>query len=133
MWASGAHDDRNDALVDRTLATLPPHVPDLSGAELAKLAWGLVQQRVGVTDIFESIARASVAALDDMHPRDIAKLSWAMGQVDAGADVLPRALSEHVRRHLEFFSRNVRPTAYASLRWTCLVARALVPDASVDA
>ena len=111
MWASGAHDERNDALVEHTLATLPPHVPRLSGAELAKLAWGLVQQGVDVRSIYKSIARASVAALDDMHPRDIAKLTWALGQVDVGADVLPPALGEHIQRHLDFFSRNVRPAA----------------------
>jgi hypothetical protein len=82
LWASGAHDVRNDDLTDRALERLPPHVQhgELTGGELAKLAWGLVQQDVGDTRIFELVADAVRDALPAMYPRDIAKLTWALGQ-----------------------------------------------------
>ena len=81
---------------------------ELTGGELAKLSWGLVQQDVGNTNIFELIADAAKDMLGEMFPRDIAKLTWALGYVNVGARVLAEPLGQQIERHLESFTRAVR-------------------------
>ena len=88
--------------------TLHLQVHELTGGELAKLSWGLVQQDVGNTNIFELIADAAKDMLGEMFPRDIAKLTWALGYVNVGARVLAEPLGQQIERHLESFTRAVR-------------------------
>jgi hypothetical protein len=110
MWASGAHDERNQDLVEHACKVLPPHLSSFHGCELAKLAWGLVQQDVGNELIFEEIAKlmTNEEVMQEMFPRDLAKLTWSLGQRGVGGAILAKSLGKHVQRHLEYFTRNVR-------------------------
>jgi hypothetical protein len=109
MWASGAHDERNQDLVEHACQLLPAHLSSFKGGELAKLAWGLVQQDVGNEHIFEEIARVSAReeVIQGMYPRDLAKLTWSLGQRGVGGAVMAKPLASLVQRHIEYFNRNV--------------------------
>ena len=119
LWATGIHKEVDEALVDKALEQLPPRLQDLTGGELAKLAWGLVQQDVGNTNLFDKIADAAVETLGEMYPRDIAKLAWALGQRSAGAAVLAAPLATKIEQHLQGFSRAVwrRLFAWSAATW----------------
>lgn len=86
MWACGIHDTYDQELAERAVQVVPGRLGELSGGELAKLAFALVEEDVREPELFESIKSEAVEGMPGMFPRDIAKLLYALGR----AQVQPR-------------------------------------------
>lgn len=108
LWATGAHDERNEELIERALTELPAQLDSLTGGELAKLSFSLMQQDAGHSGMFEAIAEAAKDSMHEMFPRDIAKLVYSLSDSNIGRDVLAEPLAQQVDLHLTGFTRNVR-------------------------
>eukprot|EP01025_Chloroclados_australasicus_P055154 TRINITY_DN6612_c0_g1_i6.p1 TRINITY_DN6612_c0_g1~~TRINITY_DN6612_c0_g1_i6.p1 ORF type:complete len:247 (+),score=29.41 TRINITY_DN6612_c0_g1_i6:3-743(+) len=106
MWACAMHDDYSGDLTDRILEQLPSQLEELSGSELSKLAFGLAQQDVRDEGVYAKISDASLLLMGTMYPRDLAKLCYAMGEVQLDEKAFIAAMGGHVLHHLPRFTQN---------------------------
>lgn len=88
MWACGIHDAYDQELAERAVQVVRGRLAELSGGELAKLAFALVEEDVHEAALFDEIKAEAAAAMGRMFPRDIAKLLYSLGR----AQVLPARL-----------------------------------------
>lgn len=80
MWACGIHDMYDSELAERAVQVVPGRLAELSGGELAKLAFALVEEDVRDTTLFDAIKTEAADVMGTMFPRDIAKLLYALGR-----------------------------------------------------
>jgi hypothetical protein len=113
MWACGIHDTYDQELAERVVQVVPTRLQDLSGGELAKLAFALVEEDVREAGLFEKVAKAAEGLMDEMFPRDIAKLVYALGRAQVVDKAFVDVIRPHILLHLERFTYNVR----AQPRW----------------
>lgn len=85
MWACGIHDTYDQELAERAVQVVPGRLAELSGGEIAKLAFALVEEDVREGGLFEEIKAHAATDMGAMFPRDIAKLLYALGRAQVRA------------------------------------------------
>lgn len=106
MWACGIHDTYDQELAERALQVVPGRLAELSGGEIAKLAFALVEEDVREGGLFEEIKAHAAAEMGAMFPRDIAKLLYALGRAQVGDRTFAVSVKPHVMGHLDRFTSN---------------------------
>lgn len=81
-------------------------------------------------ELFEEIVTTATECMGAMCPRDIAKLMYSLGRVQAGDREFAASASPHILAHLDHFTFNVRSTPVLSVTFlkpprTCMHATVL--------
>eukprot|EP00892_Ulva_mutabilis_P012235 jgi/Ulvmu1/9384/UM051_0011.1 len=106
MWACGIHDTYDQELAERAVQVVPGRLGELTGGELAKLAFALVEEDVRDPALFDAIKEQAATGMAAMFPRDIAKLLYALGRAQVTDRAFVTAVKPHVIGHLDRFTNN---------------------------